>query len=271
VAETKSRFLQIAHDYAWLNPHLTLEVIWDQDRWGTQATEPTWRKWRPSDPTSAHWYDPARFDRLVAAYVADDQDCGRARTVREFISEFRGLSGSAKQKAVLDAVGMTRMALSNLFTNGASDFPALARLVKAMQTATKPVKPQDLEEHLAAKFAAAGADSASFKYTKTLRNDDGIPPVVEVGFGYCPNSTAGRRIITGVNWSVGINNPFKNLGPHGESLDGVLTNLRAGHNEPIVVVVHLACPRISYTDRGKGSLVLTGEITEDSVEDAPLD
>jgi hypothetical protein len=273
VVESKSRFLQIADDYAWLNPHLTLEVIWDEDRRGIEATEPTWRKWRPSDPTSAHWYDPARFERLVAAYVADDQDRGRARAVREFISEFRGLSGSAKQKTVLDTAGMARMALGDdLFTDGAGDSSALTRLLKAMQTATKPVKPQDLgligKEHLAAKFAAAGADPASFKYTRTLRDDDGIPAVVEVGFGYCPNSTAGRRMITGVNWSVGINNPFKNLGPHGDSLDGVLTNLRANRDAPIVVVVHLACPRIIYTDRGKGSLVLAGDLTEQGTDGA---
>jgi hypothetical protein len=51
-------------------------------------------------------------------------------------------------------------------------------------------------------------------------------------------------------------------------LDGVLSGLYAGRQEPIVVIVHLACPRISYTDRGKGSLVLTGEITE-KAEEAP--
>jgi len=45
-------------------------------------------------------------------------------------------------------------------------------------------------------------------------------------------------------------------------LDGVLNRLYAGRQEPITIIVHLACPRISYTDRGKGSLVLTGEITE---------
>ena len=46
--------------------------------------------------TSAHWYDLARFERYLGAHIARDQDLGRERTVREFISEFRGLSGSAK-------------------------------------------------------------------------------------------------------------------------------------------------------------------------------
>jgi len=40
----------------------------------------------------------------MAAYIAYEQERDLApRTVREFISEFRGLSGSAKQKVVLDA------------------------------------------------------------------------------------------------------------------------------------------------------------------------
>jgi hypothetical protein len=267
LTEAKSRFLQIAADYAWLNPHLSLHVVWDGVGMVIEASDPSWRKWRPVDPTSAHWYDLGRFERLVAAYVATDQDSGRNRTVREFISEFRGLSGSTKQKAVLDATGMARIALADLFVDGIADRALISKLLEAMKAATKLVKPQDLgiigKDHFAAKFKAAGADPTTFNYTKTLRADDGIPAVVEVAFGYCPDASAVRRIITGVNWSVGINDPFKNLGPYSQSLDGILTNLRAGRNEPIIVLVHLACPRISYTDRGKGSLVLTGEITEE--------
>jgi hypothetical protein len=232
-----------------------------------EASDPSWRKWRPCDPTSAHWYDLGRFERLIAAYVATDQDGGRNRTVREFISEFRGLSGSSKQKAVLDATGMSRTALADLFADGTAERALISKLLEALKGATKPVKPQDLgiigKDHFAAKFTAAGAHAESFNYTKTLRTDDGIPAVVEIAFGYCPDAPPVRRIITGVNWSVGINDPFKNLGPYSRSLDGILTNLRAGRNEPIIMVVHLACPRISYTDRGKGALVLTGEITEE--------
>jgi DNA topoisomerase VI subunit B len=272
LAGAKSRFLQIAADYAWLNPHLSLNVVWDGERMAIEATDPTWRKWKLSDPTSAHWYDLGRIERLIAAYVAADQDRGRTRTVREFISDFRGLSGSAKQKAVLDATGMARTALADLFTDGIADRTTIKKLLAAMKGAAKAVKPPDLgivgKDHFAAKFTAVGADPESFNYTKTLRTDDGIPAVIEIAFGYCPDAPKVRRIITGVNWSVGINDPFKNLGPYSQSLDGILTNLRAGRNEPTTMVVHLACPRISYTDRGKGSLVLTGEITE---KDEPVE
>ena len=269
----KSRFLQIAHDYTWLNPHLSLEISWDGERQGIEATNPVWRKWLPSDPTPAQWYDVERFERLAGAHVADDQDQQRNRTVREFIADFRGMSSTKKQRAVLEATGMSRMALADLFPGGAADRASIARLLAAAKDATKPVRPQDLgiigKEHFAAKFAATGADLKTFNYKKTLRDDEGIPAVIEVAFGYCPNGPAERRIITGVNWSVGINDPFKGLGPYGQSLDGILQNLRAGRNEPIVMVVHLGCPRITYTDRGKGSLVLNGEITEEEPTSSP--
>jgi hypothetical protein len=44
----------------------------------------------------------ACFSRLMAAHIAHAQDHKRpCPTVREFVSEFRGLSGTAKAKAIL--------------------------------------------------------------------------------------------------------------------------------------------------------------------------
>jgi len=74
-----------------------------------------WEKWCPCTATSAYWYDLQRLQRYIAAHVARDQDRGYNRTVREFISEIRGFSGSAKQKLVLDDTGLTRAALASLF------------------------------------------------------------------------------------------------------------------------------------------------------------
>jgi hypothetical protein len=147
-----------------------------------------------------------------------------------------------------------------------ADRTTLIRLLTATKSATKPVKPQDLgiigKEHLEAHFEAAGADPETFNYKRMLRDDSGIPAVIETAFGYCPDGSPIRRIITGVNWSVGINNPFRQLGEYGESLDTVLQRARTGRDEPIVLVIHLASPRIAYTDRGKSALALGGEITD---------
>jgi hypothetical protein len=92
LAEARPRFLQIADDFAWLNPHLTLAVDWFGERSCTAATAPDWQKWRPSEPTSPHWYEAQHLERLIGAYLTHDRDTGRQRTVRELVSEFRGLS-----------------------------------------------------------------------------------------------------------------------------------------------------------------------------------
>ena len=65
----------------------------------------------------------------------------------------------------------------------------------------------------------------------------------------------------GVNWSVGINNPFRQMGAYGQSLDSYLQQQRVGHREPVVLLIHLASPRIIYTDRGKSSLALSGRVS----------
>ncbi|MCH7510808.1 MAG: hypothetical protein IIB19_00415 [Chloroflexi bacterium] len=116
LTDAKDRFLQIADDYTWLNPHLRLVTDWFGDQRTIEPTDPAWAKWGPSDPTSAHWYTPQHLERLIAGYIAHDQDNGRERTVRELVSEFRGLSGSAKQKKVLDVTGLHRAPLSDLVT-----------------------------------------------------------------------------------------------------------------------------------------------------------
>jgi len=198
----------------------------------------------------------------LAAHIARDQDLGRERTVREFISEFRGLSGSAKQKAVIEEIGAARSSLANFFGSSAVDHAATAWLLAACQKHTRPVRPNDLgligKEHLFAGFVAEGVEPNTFKYARASGEHEGVPHVTETAFGWCPDQqgTGRRRIIAGVNWSVGINNPYRSLGRFGESLDSLLTEQRAGRNEPIVILVHHACPRIDYTDRGKSAVSL---------------
>jgi DNA topoisomerase VI subunit B len=265
--EARWLFLLIAYEYAWLNPHLSLEITWNGEQQTMTASETAWVKWGPSEPTSAHWYDLERFERLAAANVADDQNNKTSRTVWEFISEFRGLSGSAKRKQVLDASGTSRMPLADLFNDGKADHVTIAGLLQAMKDATKPVKPQDLgiigRDNLAHRFAAAGANLETFKYKCTpCVDDNGIPAVIEVAFAYCPSDeeeTSSRLFIAGVNWSRCINNPFRLLGVSGESLESYLHEQRAGHDEPIILAVHLASPCIAYTDRGKSALALNDQ------------
>jgi DNA topoisomerase VI subunit B len=156
----RQRFLQIAEGFGWINPHLALEIDWEGQRTGVEASHPTWVKWHPSNPTSPHWYDTDRLARPMGAYIARDHDRGHEpRTVREFISEFRGLTGTAKQKAVLDAVAATRVTLPVFFGVDTVDRPRIAGLLNAMRHHSRPVKALDLgvigADHLRARSVTA--------------------------------------------------------------------------------------------------------------------
>ena len=255
----KWRFLQIADDYVWLNPHLTLRWDWFGEGGTVGATSPDWTKWRPSDPTSPHWYTPQHLERLIAGYIAHDADTERERTVREFISEFRGLSGSAKQKKVLEATGLARTSLVGLCNGRGVDRALIGPLLDAMKVNTKPVKPPILgiigKDHFETRFKTFGCEMDSFQYRKVQDIDDGVPWVIETAFAWCPDADQ-RRLITGVNWSPGIINPFRELGRFGKSLDTVLSQARADSDEPVILVLHMACPRVEYTDRGKSAVVI---------------
>jgi DNA topoisomerase VI subunit B len=65
--EARSRFLQMASDYGWLNPHLSLTLNWGREAWvDFKASNPAWPKWRPYEPTPPCWYDVPRLRRLTA-------------------------------------------------------------------------------------------------------------------------------------------------------------------------------------------------------------
>jgi DNA topoisomerase VI subunit B len=276
--DAKARFLQVAEDYTWVNPHLTLTVNWDRSgetiacasqtiRRTIAATNPAWKKWRPSDPSSPHWYDVPRFGRLIAAHIAHAEDHEQAcPTVREFVSEFRGLSGTAKGRQICDTAGASRLSLAEFYGDGTG--ARIDALLSEMSKRSCSIKPKNLgaigNHHLAAKFRGLGVAHETFNYRRAEFEHASLPYLAEVAFGYCPNGPNARRIITGLNWSVAIGaDPFRNLGPYGESLDSILTNQRAGRREPIVMVLHLACPRIEYLDRGKSSVIIPGSLAVD--------
>lgn len=267
LAESKARFLQLALNYTWLNPHLTLEVDWYGDHTVIEATVPAWAKWLPSNPTSPHWYDTERLGRLVAGYVSNEATAGR--TLREFVCEFRGLSGSAKQKAVLASVNMAREPLAALVVNNDLNRELIGQLLIAMQSHSSPVKPEALgqigREHFEVQFGENACEMDSFNYRRTQGITNGVPWVIEIAFAWCP-TLDGRRLVTGVNWSPGILNPFRELGSFGQSLDTVLTQQRCDRSEPVILALHLSCPRVEYTDRGKSALVATHEQGEAIVQ-----
>jgi DNA topoisomerase VI subunit B len=270
VENRKSKFLELAESYAWLNPHLSLRLTWNGEvKIDVKASNPTWDKWLPSWPTSPHWYDKSRFRRYMAAHIAHREKI----MVREFISEFRGLSSTAKQKAVLEEIGASHVSLHDFFGRRKANGDNIAKLLDALQRHSKPVKPVQLgvigKEHLYRLMDAAGGDPQTFTYNRSFGETNGVPRVVEFAFGvHHDGLTHGhgprRKFITGVNWSPGINNPFRQLGRSGEGLDAILAEVRANTSQPVIAVLHLACPRVAYTDRGRSAIVVEGDVREDA-------
>jgi DNA topoisomerase VI subunit B len=268
------KFLRLAESYPWLNPHLGFKVTWNgKTEINVRASNPTWAKWLPSWPTSPHWYDKSRFRRYMAAHIAHRGDI----TVREFVSEFDGLTATTKQKEVLLETGASHVSLHEFFGRHKTNTDNIARLLAALRKHSRPVKPAHLgiigKAHLYHMMEAAGGDRNTFTYNRRLGEDgNGLPRVIEFAFGVhreglTETGVALRgKCVTGVNWSPGINNPFRQIGRDGKSLDAVLERARASTSQPVISMLHLACPRVQYTDRGKSAIAVEGEPDGDDEE-----
>jgi hypothetical protein len=264
----RGAFMRLAESYVWFNPHLTLRASWHGKEFiNVAATNPSWEKWRPRNPTSAHWYDQTRLQRYLAAHVARDRDLRRHRTVRDFIAEFRGLSGTAVQRKVLEEVGCSHQSLAAFFGAEQVNRTGIAKLLTSMRKHTKPVAPKHLgiigEDHLKHRFLAAGGNADTFKYQQRKgMTNEGIPFIIECAFGLHQsaltqdgNTTSGK-FIAGANWSVGISNLFRTFGSTGAGLENELAEVRANAKEPVICTMHLASAHIQYADRGKSSIIL---------------
>jgi hypothetical protein len=259
---------KLVSDFFCVNPHLTIRFVWNgKEIIHATATDPAWTKWLPSNPTSPHWYDVQRLERYMAAHIATSQKkTGRAiLSVREFLAEFRGLPSTIKQKKILGEFGAAHMPLAEFFgSHDRVNTDRIAALLEAMKHETKQVPAHHLgvigQAHFHRYFTNLGVNEDTFQYRKKFKVLDGIPRVIEFAFGVYEQGLKGdkvqRSLITAVNWSAAIGNPFRTLGRHGDGADTILENLRASSRDPVVAALHYACPRVQYLDRGKSSIAL---------------
>jgi hypothetical protein len=262
--------------FIWVNPHLTLQFTVDNKTLiRCVASNPDWTKYRACDATSAHWYSLEQFERYAGALIARDQEFCKQHprstrkkiTVREFATQFRGISASQKQKQILRDLGASHMSLSRFFGSETRvNHPRMKKLLQLLQKHTRPVRSELLgvigDEHLRRLSADLGGEPKSFKYSlSTGRNADGLPYVVEIAT--CAfnqwirgkDQVPGRVLITGVNFSATLQNPFHSFKGM-EGMDEILVELRAGPRAPVIVCVHYASPHIEYLDRGKSRIGL---------------
>jgi hypothetical protein len=177
------------------------------------------------------------------------------------------MSATDKQKQVLRELGAAHMSLHQFFGSETRvNHDRMQKLLGLVQKHARPVRPELLgvigEDHLRRLCIRFGGESKSFKYFPSPSHDDhGRPYVVEIAT--CPfkkwvqgkQKNHVRRLITGVNFSATLENPFQSFRGL-EGMDEILTELRAGTSAPIIVCVHYASPHIEYLDRGKSRIGL---------------
>jgi DNA topoisomerase VI subunit B len=255
----RDRFLPLVQGHSLFNPHATITLNHGDTVHAFTRTTDTWTKWKPSDPTSAHWYTAEQLCTLIAAYVAAERRGGRALFVREFVAEFRGLSSTVKRRAVLDGLPLAGLHLHDLVTKGDLDRRLIAKLLKRMQTASTPVPPRALgvlgEAHLRTWLETYGGKVHTCRYKRLAAIDEttGLPFVVEVAFA-ARQDRQPRRLLTGINFAPTLADPFRVFKGYGLGLDGLLSSLHVDVGDPVTVVVHLTSPHLNFTDRGKASL-----------------
>jgi hypothetical protein len=264
----KAQIVQTVHRFAFLNPHVSFRLLWGgEPTVEAEATDPAFRKWRPSEPAPIAWYDRESFSRRIAATIADDLKHGRDRTLREFITSFRGATRSDIGRRILDAVDGARIPLAEFFNDGQNP-ERVNHLRLTMVALTRPVPVKDLgilgEEHFKSRFAGYGA-TVGFRYKRALIDAD-LPYAIETAFAYCPEGRH-RQQFLGLNFSPRLNDPFSGLvwwgddDADGVSLDALLTHLRVTADAPVLFALHLTCPRLMFTDKGKTRLDLPTAVT----------
>ena len=242
--------------YAAVNPHASFsyEGGFEID---IPRTKTECAKWTPSNPTSAHWYDSGRLTALIGAYLSNERESGQHRTVRDFVGEFKGLSSTQKRKSVTEDVGLSGSHLQDLISDNALDNAKIGELLEAMKMNCKPVKPKALgnigEEHLKKWMHDNFQTADSFQYKRIMAAPGGLPFVLEAAFGVMGGEMEDSHSIrtTALNWTSTLTQPFESL-----NLSDTLVN----SYDPIHIFVHLACPRLDFTDRGKTRLKLHPDI-----------
>lgn len=238
--------------YVAFNPHATFQF----KNKTHPATNKGWGKWRTDMPTSAFWYDEGRLRDLIAAYISLERDGRKPKTVREFVSEFRGLTGTQKQKLVIK--GFSGVYLHDLLQAGDINMATATKLLKAMQEHSKPVKPYSLglvgEEHLKAwteRHTKIIPESFNYAKRRGVEKENGgeMPYAIEVAFAVKADTEQSRTIVTGLNWSP-------TLGVPADEISDAIAKARVDTHDPVILVLHMIKPRFEFTDRGKTRLAL---------------
>jgi DNA topoisomerase VI subunit B len=218
-------------------------------------------KWLPAMPSSPWWYTSAAFSALVHSHIREAARTGIDMPLGKFISEFDGLSGSAKQKQIRAAApGITH--LSGL--DGQSNI--IVALHEAMKGIAKPTTPAKLgpvgKEHLAA-LLDDRYEVHRYWYRQETAVVGGIPWVIEVAIADTENAEG--DIWYGTNHSPSFGDPLGRARLTNGDIEttGATSFLyRAGINGTRAAAVHVICAAAEFTDKGKVALVVPAEVAD---------
>jgi Histidine kinase-, DNA gyrase B-, and HSP90-like ATPase/Topoisomerase 6 subunit A/Spo11, Toprim domain len=228
-----------------------------------------WRKWMPTDPTSAWWYTATDLKRLIFSHIAEWRRGGPDLLLRDFVRQFKHLSATARAKAVCAQLPTVKY-LSDFEHQEAE----IARLLSAMRDAGEAPEPEVL--------GCAGADAFKSRwdrwygverswYKKASGEVDGIPFVIEVAVAA---TAVDGSVWTGVNFSPTFEDPFANTYFRAPkfSANGLKNFFEQAHITPwlpgdtprqrTAVAVHLICPSLEFLDRGKTRLKVPRAISD---------
>lgn len=238
----------------------------------TVAFPEEWRKFLPTDLISPWWYTEEALSRLVFAHInAFRQGQTKDLTLRDFVRQFRGLSGTAKAKAVCERLqGIARL----------SDFeerPDLVSvLLSAMKEHSRPAGAEVLgwcgEEHFRARFEQLYGVKR-YWYKRVTGDVGGVPYVVEAALA---ETDQAGGLFVGVNFSPAFEDPLASTylpGPEfaAYGVAGFLSRARC-HPVPgwewerkrhVAAAFHLVSPALDFLDRAKTRLRVPEKVAQD--------
>lgn len=242
----KSGLKMVLEGYSLSNPHAE---FWLNGVLFSARTVESIGKWTPDMPISIHWYSDQDLENMVAGYLSNQKDI----TIREFMAGFKGLASTAKQKEILDALGLQRGHLSSLMNGDGLDRDRVESLLEQMQSACKPVKAKSLgiigAEHIE-KFVSPYCEQ--FQYRSKVLEIGNVSYVLEVAFAMFNNEhseSRSRNMRTALNWSAALRMSTS-------TIENALSKAYVNSEDPVFVFVHIASPKLEFSDRGKSQLSL---------------
>jgi hypothetical protein len=241
--------------FCLFNPHA--QFIVDGKDYQPAPVE-KFKKWLPSQPCSAHWYDGEAFSKLAADTIHTAIQSGRrSPTIQNFIKDnFEGVQRTEKRKLIGEAMAPATV-LDDLANGKGMDRTKTNRLLGLLKEATVPVKPARLgclgQRFLSDFLSAKGYPMEHFRYKKIELTLDDSPTILEAAFTGSPN--ARREIFWGLNFTPMLSDVPWDISWILQSDDVLIDS-----NDPIVLVIHITRPKFRFKDRGKGTLELTRDL-----------